>query len=36
MMFELGMIKYFLKIDNKELVAVSQLKIVGNFIDITH
>jgi hypothetical protein len=32
-MFEFGMIKYFLKIDNKVLVAVSQFKIVGNIID---
>ena len=27
------MIKYFLKIDNKVFVAVSQFKIVGNIID---
>ena len=32
-MFEFGMIKYFLKIDNIVLVAVSQFKIVGNIID---
>ncbi len=32
-MFEFGMIKYFLKIDNIVLVAVIQFKIVGNIID---
>jgi hypothetical protein len=32
-MFEFGMIKYFLKIDNIVLVAVSQFKKVGNIID---
>jgi hypothetical protein len=31
-MFEFGMIKYFLKIDNIVLCAVSQFKIVGNII----
>jgi hypothetical protein len=32
-MIKFGMIKYFLKIDNKVFVAVSQFKIVGNIID---
>jgi hypothetical protein len=34
-MFDFGLIKYFirLKIDNIVLVAVSQLKMVGNIID---
>ena len=32
-MFEFGMIKYFFKIDNIVLVAVSQFKIVGNIMD---
>ena len=32
-MFEFGMIKYFSKINNLVLVAVSRFKIVGNIID---
>ncbi len=32
-LFEFGFIKYFLKIDNRVLVAVTKLKIIGNIID---